>query len=266
MPTIKWEIQTSDTPGAGTDARVYLSLVGSKGEVREKYLADTESINDWERGDLNTGSFQAPELGKLVRGTLRHDGGGAGSDWTVDFVNIVDEQGNVWVASVNDTLRRNQLARLVFRLSRSGLPTQFQEEDEPRTTLSRRLEPGLADFEIRQTALQRRDPAWTDEEELGVTPAVSTRPSADTAVRQLPKPQRGRRHSRPPSPQRTAPRLSSPPQRTPQRTASPGNPTTRERAGVVPGTGLLGRPDPGHDLPGQRAPQGINCPRASWTG
>ena len=97
MPTYKWKIQTSDTPGAGTDARVYLTLVGTNkdAEVRSKYLADTDSINDWERGDLNTGSFVAPDLGRVVLGFLQHDGGGAGSDWTVDYVSIEDEQGNI---------------------------------------------------------------------------------------------------------------------------------------------------------------------------
>jgi hypothetical protein len=153
MPTYKWKIQTSDTPGAGTDARVYLTLVGTNkdAEVRNKYLADTDSINDWERGDLNTGSFVAPELGRVVLGFLQHDGGGAGSDWTVDYVSIEDERGNVWVANVNDTLRRNQQVRLVFR--RSGPPTQIQEEEEPRP-YHRRLAPGEADFEIRQIALR----------------------------------------------------------------------------------------------------------------
>ena len=105
MPTYKWKIQ-----------------------VRSKYLADTDSINDWERGDLNTGSFVAPDLGRVMLGFLQHDGGGAGSDWTVDYVSVEDEQGNVWVANVNDTLRRNQQVRLVFR--RSGPPTQIQEEEE----------------------------------------------------------------------------------------------------------------------------------------
>ena len=147
MPTYKWKIQTSDTPGAGTDARVYLTLVGTNkdAEVRSKYLADTDSINDWERGDLNTGSFVAPDLGRVMLGFLQHDGGGAGSDWTVDYVSVEDEQGNVWVANVNDTLRRNQQVRLVFR--RSGSPTQIQEEEEPKL-YHRRLAPGLAGVKL----------------------------------------------------------------------------------------------------------------------
>jgi hypothetical protein len=210
MPTYKWKIQTSDTPGAGTDARVYLTLVGTNkdAEVRSKYLADTESINDWERGDLNTGSFVAPDLGRVMLGFLQHDGGGAGSDWTVDYVSVEDEQGNVWVANVNDTLRRNQQVRLVFR--RSGSPTQIQEEEEPKL-YHRRLAPGLADFEIRQIALRGSDPERTDE----VTPAVTTRPSHQTPPRRA-LPQR--------TPQRTPPRAALPQRTPPPGTESPGNP------------------------------------------
>jgi hypothetical protein len=225
MPTYKWKIQTSDTPGAGTDARVYLTLFGTKkdAEVRNKYLADTDSINDWERGDLNTGSFVAPELGRVVLGFLQHDGGGAGSDWTVDYVSIEDERGNVWVANVNDTLRRNQQVRLVFR--RSGPPTQIQEEEEPRP-YHRRLAPGEADFEIRQIALRGSDPERTE-------PAVTTRPSADPVVRQLPAPERtppqraSLPHQTPPRaalPQRTPPRAALPQRTPPPGTESPGNP------------------------------------------
>ena len=71
------EIQTSDTPGPEPMPKVFLSLEGDQG-TKEMCLADPSAINDWERGDLNTGTFQTTELGNLIRGTLRHDGSGAG--------------------------------------------------------------------------------------------------------------------------------------------------------------------------------------------
>jgi hypothetical protein len=113
----RWEIRTGDTWYAGTDASVYLSIVGDKGSMKEMELNDPDN-NDWEKGDVNHGVFETADLGMLTTGTLRQDGSGTQSDWTVDYVKITnDEDGRVWTTGVNAELKGNQPHRLVFKLT-----------------------------------------------------------------------------------------------------------------------------------------------------
>ena len=112
----RWEIRTGDTWYAGTDANVYLGLTGDLASMKEMELNDPDSSNDWEKGDVNHGGFETTDLGDLRTGTLRQDGGNGGSDWTVDYVKITnDEDGRVWLAGVNSELQENQPKRLVFK-------------------------------------------------------------------------------------------------------------------------------------------------------
>lgn len=121
----RWEIRTGDTWYAGTDANVFLALTGSTSSMKEMEINDPGTNNDWEKGDVNHGVFETADLGNISTGTLRHDGGGAGPDWTVDYCKITnDEDGRVWLAGVNTELKSNQPFRLVFRLTDKG---QYEE-------------------------------------------------------------------------------------------------------------------------------------------
>jgi hypothetical protein len=123
----RWEIRTGDTWYAGTDANVYLSLAGDKGSMKEMELNDPDTNNDWEKGDVNHGVFETADLGMLTTGTLRQDGSGTQSDWTVDYVKITnDEDGRVWTAGVNTELKGNQPARLVLKLTDRGQYDEMQ--------------------------------------------------------------------------------------------------------------------------------------------
>lgn len=126
----RWEIRTGDTWYAGTDANVFLSLAGDKGAMKEMELNDPDSNNDWEKGSVNHGVFETADLGMIGTGTLRHDGSGAGPDWTVDNVKITnDEDGRVWLAGVNTELKGNQPQRLVFRLIDRGQYDEIQRRN-----------------------------------------------------------------------------------------------------------------------------------------
>lgn len=117
----RWEIRTGDTWYAGTDANVFLSLAGDTASMKEMELNDPDSSNDWEKGDVNHGGFETTDLGDLRTGTLRQDGSNTGSDWTVDYVKVTnDEDGRVWLAGVNSELKENQPKRLVFKLTDRG--------------------------------------------------------------------------------------------------------------------------------------------------
>lgn len=124
----RWEIRTGDTWQAGTDANVYLSLSGSLGAMKELELNDPDTNNDWEKGDVNHGGFETNDLGNVTSGTLRHDGAGAGSDWTVDYVRITNnEDGRIWLAGINGELAENAPKRLGFQLTDKGQYDQMQQ-------------------------------------------------------------------------------------------------------------------------------------------
>lgn len=125
----RWEIRTGDGWYAGTDAAVFLSLSGDKASMKEMQLSDPDSVNDWEKGDVNHGGFETADLGNINTGTLRHDGGGAGPDWEVDYCKVTnDEDGRVWLAGVNAELKGNQPKRLVFQLTDRGNYDQMEAQ------------------------------------------------------------------------------------------------------------------------------------------
>jgi uncharacterized protein YeaO (DUF488 family) len=106
-----------------------MALTGDKGSMKEMELNDPDSNNDWEKGDVNHGGFETADLGNLSTGTLRQDGSGAGSDWTVDYVKITnDEDGRVWLAGVNSELKGNQPYRLVFKWVDRGQYDELQRQ------------------------------------------------------------------------------------------------------------------------------------------
>ena len=148
------EIRTSERVGAGTDARVFLSLAGDKYAMAEAEIDDPITANDWERGDVNSLFIESADLGDLVRGTLRQDGSGAFSDWAVESVKVRnDEDGRTWIASVSTTLTRNQPYHLVFLRSGSGdgLMSLGGIVGPPKARAAR-LEPGDEDFRARSVA------------------------------------------------------------------------------------------------------------------
>lgn len=125
----RWTIKTGTTTSAGTDSNVYLSLRGDKDAMAEIEINDPDAYNDWEKGDTNHGILDTADLGNILTGTLKHDGWGLGSDWTVESVRIAnDEDGRVWLAKVNAELTKNQVFRLVFKLEDPGQYEQRQAE------------------------------------------------------------------------------------------------------------------------------------------
>jgi hypothetical protein len=117
---IKWEIRTRDTLNAGTDARVYLVLRGDRGVLPEAELIDSDSYNNWERGDVNGGTLQtSAEIGNITSGTLRQDGSGIGPDWQVESVKITS-QGVDFIAPVYAELKRNKPVQLALLSSDAG--------------------------------------------------------------------------------------------------------------------------------------------------
>ena len=60
------EIRTSERTGAGTDARVFLSLAGDKYAMAEAEIDDPITANDWERGDVNSLFIESDMMDRRV--------------------------------------------------------------------------------------------------------------------------------------------------------------------------------------------------------
>lgn len=160
MPRYRWEIRTGDTWYAGTDANVYLSLAGDKNNMKEMELNDPDSDNDWERGEVNHGLFETADLGFLKTGTLRHDGKGAGPDWTVDYVRITnDEDGRIWLAGVQKELGADSPFRLSFKLEDRGqydeIQRRLKEDAAAKERADADSEQAIADAEAERVAQEQ---------------------------------------------------------------------------------------------------------------
>ncbi len=147
----KWEIRTSDTWYAGTDANVFLSLTGLDASMREVQISDPDSVNDWEQGETNHGIIETEDLGELQTGTLRHDQSGPASGWSVDWVKVTaEETGREWTAPIGRFDVQGRFPPLRFARTNDGLRDLPQKQKAPES---------LAD----QAALFLKNAGWSPE-------------------------------------------------------------------------------------------------------
>ena len=83
------KIKTSDERGAGSDAAVFIKLIGESG-VTENIVLES-GANDFERGEINEFKVQTKDIGKLAKIRIGHDGKGFGAGWHMDNAEIEDE-------------------------------------------------------------------------------------------------------------------------------------------------------------------------------
>ncbi|XP_048219317.1 lipoxygenase homology domain-containing protein 1 isoform X3 [Perognathus longimembris pacificus] len=83
------QIFTGNVPGAGTDAKVYITIYGDLGDTGERYLGKSENrINKFEKGTADTFIIEAADLGVIYKIKLRHDNTKWCADWYVEKVEI----------------------------------------------------------------------------------------------------------------------------------------------------------------------------------
>ncbi|KAM8782294.1 lipoxygenase homology domain-containing protein 1 isoform 1-T1 [Rhynchonycteris naso] len=83
------QIFTGNVPGAGTDAKVYITIYGDLGDTGERYLGKSENrLNKFERGAADTFIIEAADLGVIYKIKLRHDNSKWYADWYVEKVDI----------------------------------------------------------------------------------------------------------------------------------------------------------------------------------
>uniref|UniRef100_A0A8C1KV82 Lipoxygenase homology domains 1a n=1 Tax=Cyprinus carpio TaxID=7962 RepID=A0A8C1KV82_CYPCA len=83
---------TMDAKGSGTDADVYLNIFGEFGDTGERKLA-SDGKDNFERGNEDKFTIEAPNLGRLRKITIGHNNKGSSAGWACDKV-VVDDMGN----------------------------------------------------------------------------------------------------------------------------------------------------------------------------
>ncbi|XP_053277048.1 lipoxygenase homology domain-containing protein 1 [Pleuronectes platessa] len=114
LPLIKYRVTvcTGTVGGSGTDASVFLNLIGDNGDSGDRQLVNCKNnINKFEKGSLDEFIVEAVTIGQVRRVRIGHDGKGGGCGWFLDKV-IVREEGQAEAQAVefpcNRWLDRNE--------------------------------------------------------------------------------------------------------------------------------------------------------------
>lgn len=86
-------VETGSQSGAGTDATISVSLIGTKGKTDMIKLDNWG--NDFERGDIDEYSVEAMDVGELLMVHLNNDGGGwwhKNPDWFVNKISVISSK------------------------------------------------------------------------------------------------------------------------------------------------------------------------------
>ena len=83
----RFTVTTGNATGAGTDANIYVKLVGSKGESAEREISELYNGNAFEKGTTHTVTATFDKnIGQIQQLKLRSDRSGVGADWLVDVI------------------------------------------------------------------------------------------------------------------------------------------------------------------------------------
>uniref|UniRef100_A0A3Q4HDX9 Lipoxygenase homology PLAT domains 1b n=1 Tax=Neolamprologus brichardi TaxID=32507 RepID=A0A3Q4HDX9_NEOBR len=102
---------TGTVGGSGTDASVFLNLIGDQGDTGDRDLINCKNnVNKFEKGSLDEFLIEAVAIGQIRRVRIGHDGKGGGSAWFLDKV-VVREEGQAEANAVEfpcNWLARNE--------------------------------------------------------------------------------------------------------------------------------------------------------------
>ncbi|KAM4746369.1 lipoxygenase homology domain-containing protein 1 [Anableps anableps] len=114
LPVIKYRLTvcTGDVGGSGTDASIFINLIGDQGDTGERQLINCKNnVNKFEKGNMDEFIIEAVTIGQIRRMRIGHDGKGGGCGWFLDKV-IVREEGKAEAHAVefpcNRWLDRNE--------------------------------------------------------------------------------------------------------------------------------------------------------------
>jgi PLAT/LH2 domain-containing protein len=92
-------VQTGNIAGAGTDANVYVQILGTLG--RSPVMELDSPADDFERGSYRGYDHVLNDLGDINRICLWRNNAGLFPDWNVDFVSVRAENGTFYTAPFN---------------------------------------------------------------------------------------------------------------------------------------------------------------------
>uniref|UniRef100_A0A671PP20 Lipoxygenase homology domain-containing protein 1-like n=1 Tax=Sinocyclocheilus anshuiensis TaxID=1608454 RepID=A0A671PP20_9TELE len=135
--TYEVHIFTGNMMGAGSDANVFINFYGENGDTGERPLRKSNHLNKFERGQEDTFSITAVELGPLKKLRIRHDNSHQ-SAWYLDRVEIVDTKDdttyyfpcNRWLAVDEDD---GQIARELVPVDEAFMRKDEDEEESGAT-------------------------------------------------------------------------------------------------------------------------------------
>ncbi len=107
-------LKTGTKSGAGTNANVYISLVGSRGTTGEMPL-DIPNHDDRENGDTDRYTVRAMDVGRLKEVRIRHDNSGSRPGWYLSYVKVGKGNGSPVQFACNRWLARSEGDRKISR-------------------------------------------------------------------------------------------------------------------------------------------------------
>uniref|UniRef100_A0A3B3XW86 PLAT domain-containing protein n=1 Tax=Poecilia mexicana TaxID=48701 RepID=A0A3B3XW86_9TELE len=133
-------VYTGTMWGAGTDAKVYITIYGETGDTGERWLRKSNHLNKFEKGQEDVFSLTAVDLGVLKKLRIRHDNSQASAGWFLDRVEIVDTKDDTryffpckrWLAVDEDDC---QLARELVPVDEAFMKKGDEDEDDSEATL-----------------------------------------------------------------------------------------------------------------------------------
>jgi len=83
-------VVTGDKECAGTDANVFINVIGSLGKTGAQKLSKSSAthLNKFERGNTDTFVVQTPIVGKITAVEISHDSWGMGSSWYLESIEV----------------------------------------------------------------------------------------------------------------------------------------------------------------------------------
>ncbi|XP_061603543.1 lipoxygenase homology domain-containing protein 1 [Phyllopteryx taeniolatus] len=85
-------ICTGNVSGGGTDASVFLNVIGDLGDTGERLMIMSKNnVNKFEKGNHDEFLMEAVSLGRVHRVRVGHDGRGGGCGWFLDKVMVREE-------------------------------------------------------------------------------------------------------------------------------------------------------------------------------
>ncbi|XP_054613031.1 lipoxygenase homology domain-containing protein 1-like isoform X2 [Dunckerocampus dactyliophorus] len=94
LPLIKYRVTicTGNVGGGGTDASVFLNIIGDLGDTGERLMfMSKNNVNKFEKGNHDEFLIEAVSLGHVRRVRVGHDGRGGGCGWFLDKVMVREE-------------------------------------------------------------------------------------------------------------------------------------------------------------------------------